>query len=152
MRWKVSKVLRWRKLGSYLIVASLALSLCMLTSCTIIGNFLDRAFGISLSGDGDGWLDVILKPIQSVPGPIGLGADLLVLLGGLWAGARGKRWKDLASDSVSLINRLKNSPEGLKLWAELKPRLDAAKGRKKLKEISKVYSEIREFLKEQDKA
>lgn len=118
-----------------------------LSGCAI----LDGAFGVQSDGsDGIGWLDKLVQPVQSVPGPIGFGADILILVGGLYAAFRGKRWKDLAVDGVALIKKLRESPEGEALWAKIKPRFEEAKSRKNMKKILVIFKEIKSFLKEQD--
>ena len=130
------------------IVVVLALFLIVLTGCSIF----DSALGGGPKG-GDGWLPRLVEPLQGVPGPLGLGALAISGLAHLWQLARGKRWKSLATDSVSLFDKLKADPEGKKLWdLKIKPRLDSAKGRKDIVEIKMIIKEVEAWLKEQKDA
>lgn len=130
-----------KKNAPYALLGALALIVAAnLTGCSLI----DQAAG---SGKSPGWLPRLFAPIQSVPGPIGLGADVLVALCGIWAAVRGKNWKKAATDGIALFDKLKQTPEGARIWAEdIKPRLDGAKSSKDYKAIMAIIGEVKEIL------
>lgn len=111
-----------------------------LSGCALV----DSAAG---SGDKEGFIPKLLAPLQGAPGPLGLGASVITGLCGLWVAIRGRNWKKAACDGVSIFDQLKNSPEGKAIWeSKIKPKVDAAKARKKFVELQAAIAEAKDIL------